>query len=56
MDDELFEDAKKRAEELKMNFSDYVRRCMIQDLYRKGPFVQEPMRKAPAPKKKKADV
>ena len=36
MDPKLRADAEKRAAELEMSFSDYVRRCLIIDIYQGG--------------------
>lgn len=46
-DPKLLEDAMKRAESLNMNFSDYVRQCLIKDIYRGGPMIRQPMEEAP---------
>lgn len=42
MDPKLRADAEKRAAELEMSFSDYVRRCLIIDIYQGGKMVISP--------------
>ncbi len=42
MDPKLLKDAEERARALKMSFSDYVRRCLIVDIYQGGKMVITP--------------
>lgn len=42
IDPKLLKDAEERARSLKMNFSDYVRRCLIVDIYQGGKMVITP--------------
>lgn len=42
MDPKLQSDAEDRARSLNMSFSDYVRRCLIVDIYKGGKMVIEP--------------
>ena len=51
MDPELLRDAEERAASLKLSFSDYVRRCLVQDISSGGKFVIEP---TPAPTRDEA--
>lgn len=49
IDPNLLQDAEERARTLGMNFSDYVRRVIIQDLEKGGPIKIDPMPGTTAP-------
>lgn len=43
IDPKLLADAEARARALRMNFSDYVRQCLIKDIYRGGAMTIMPL-------------